>query len=157
MSIVANDTLIAGIPVWRYLYNATFANYQPLPGLGVFHGSEGRPPLPHLLHPLSHLTHILLPILVRTLTHFKPVPIIFGNLPNPANATAFELALSKYMQRVWANFAKNPFAGPPWPRYPAVGVLGTMNHTEFAVSATDLDTRCAFLNPVLGDVPSGGS
>lgn len=125
MSIVVNDSLSAGIPTWRYLYNATFPDLQPLPGLGVYHGSE--------------------------------VPLIFGNLPTPPNATAFEMTLSKYMQRVWANFAKNPQAGPPWPGYPSVAVLGTMNQTVTTVPAAELDTRCPFLNPYLEFVPSGGN
>jgi hypothetical protein len=49
MSMVANDSLSAGIPTWRYLYNATFPDIQPLPGLGVFHGSEGMPSIFTLL------------------------------------------------------------------------------------------------------------
>ena len=40
LSIVANDSLSAGIPTWRFLYNATFADIMPLPKLGVFHRSE---------------------------------------------------------------------------------------------------------------------
>lgn len=87
----------------------------------------------------------------------KTVPLIFGNLPTPPNATAFEMTLSKYMQMVWANFAKNPQAGPPWPGYPSVAVLGTMNQTVTTVPAAELDTRCPFLNPYLEFVPSGGN
>lgn len=37
---VANDTASIGIPAWRYYFNASFANTQYLPGLGVFHASE---------------------------------------------------------------------------------------------------------------------
>ena len=38
----ANDTAVSGIPAWRYYYNATFPNVQPVPGLdlGVYHSSE---------------------------------------------------------------------------------------------------------------------
>jgi hypothetical protein len=39
-SIVANDSVHAGIPTWRYLFNATFPNTQPVPGIGVYHSSE---------------------------------------------------------------------------------------------------------------------
>ena len=35
-----NDTASIGIPAWRYYFNASFANTQPYPGLGVFHSSE---------------------------------------------------------------------------------------------------------------------
>jgi hypothetical protein len=41
MAIAANDSLSAGILTWRYMYNTTFANIQPFPKLGVYHGSEG--------------------------------------------------------------------------------------------------------------------
>ena len=84
----------------------------------------------------------------------KTVPIIFGNLPTPPNATAFEMTLSKYMQGVWANFAKNPQAGPPWPQYPSVAVLGTMNRTVTTVPAAELDTQCSFLDPYLYEAPN---
>ncbi|KAK3707256.1 hypothetical protein LTR37_012257 [Vermiconidia calcicola] len=36
----ANATAQAGIPAWRYYYNASFANLQPYPELGVYHASE---------------------------------------------------------------------------------------------------------------------
>jgi hypothetical protein len=231
MSIVVNDSLSAGIPTWRYLYNATFPDIQPFPGLGAFHGSEGMPSIFILLRlcsrffgpsyscpptdplrwspsPLSRLDlvcgsrptkqswmlylHPPISLVVENLSHqksskrlfcfFKPkhqsipfplplslqksfaddvksktVPLIFGNLPTPPNATAFEMTLSKYMQRVWANFAKNPQAGPPWPQYPSVAVLGTMGRTVTTVPAAKLDTRCPFLNPYLELAPLGAS
>lgn len=61
------------------------------------------------------------------------------------------------MQSVWASFAKNPNAGPPWPPYPSVAVLGTMHQTVTTVPAEDLDTRCSFLDPYLEYVPNGDS
>ena len=36
----ANDTASIGIPTWRYYFNASFANTQGYPGLGVYHSSE---------------------------------------------------------------------------------------------------------------------
>ncbi|APA14266.1 hypothetical protein SS1G_11930 [Sclerotinia sclerotiorum 1980 UF-70] len=38
--IVANSSSAAGYPTYRYYFNATFANIQPLPGLGAYHSSE---------------------------------------------------------------------------------------------------------------------
>ena len=39
--ILANDSRFsAGLPTWRYFFNATFPNTQPYPGAGVWHGSE---------------------------------------------------------------------------------------------------------------------
>lgn len=37
---LANASLGAGIPTWRYYFNATFANTQIVPDLGVYHSSE---------------------------------------------------------------------------------------------------------------------
>lgn len=39
-AIAFNDTHQAGIPAYRYYYNATFPNLQPIQGLGVWHSSE---------------------------------------------------------------------------------------------------------------------
>ncbi|TGO38046.1 hypothetical protein BHYA_0083g00250 [Botrytis hyacinthi] len=39
-AIVANSSSAAGYPTFRYYYNATFANIQPVPGLGAYHSSE---------------------------------------------------------------------------------------------------------------------
>lgn len=36
----ANATASIGIPTWRYLFNASFANTQAYPNLGVYHSSE---------------------------------------------------------------------------------------------------------------------
>jgi carboxylesterase type B len=38
--LLANDSIKAGIPTWRYYFNATFANTQVFPDLGVYHSSE---------------------------------------------------------------------------------------------------------------------
>lgn len=38
--LLANDSAKAGIPTWRYYFNATFANTQAFPDLGVYHSSE---------------------------------------------------------------------------------------------------------------------
>lgn len=38
--IAANDTVTGGNKAWRYYFNATFANTQLAPGLGVYHSSE---------------------------------------------------------------------------------------------------------------------
>ncbi|KAK5076089.1 hypothetical protein LTR51_001769 [Lithohypha guttulata] len=86
-AIVANDTASARIPAWRYYYNATFANIQPIPGVnfGPYHASE--------------------------------IPIVFGTYPtynSPARgyATQTQARLSELMQNMWATFAKNPTGGP---------------------------------------------
>lgn len=86
-AIFANDSAAAGIPTWRYYYNATFANIQPVPGLnfGPYHASE--------------------------------IPIVYGTYgvyddPSRGTATASQMRLSELMQNMWATFAKNPAGGP---------------------------------------------
>ncbi|KAF2793174.1 alpha/beta-hydrolase [Melanomma pulvis-pyrius CBS 109.77] len=39
-ALVANDTATAGIPSWRFYFNASFPNTQTFPGEGVYHSSE---------------------------------------------------------------------------------------------------------------------
>lgn len=41
-----------------------------------------------------------------------------------ANATREQIALSKYMQTAWANFAKGPAKRPGWAVWPTIAVLG---------------------------------
>ncbi|MCJ1317754.1 hypothetical protein MMC15_003081 [Xylographa vitiligo] len=47
--------------------------------------------------------------------HSSEIPLVFGTYPT-AGATAQEVALSRYLQTAWADFAKNPAGGPGWPR-----------------------------------------
>jgi hypothetical protein len=58
--------------------------------------------------------------------HSSELGIVFGTYPR-ANATVFQDALSRYVQHLWANFAKDPygFKASAWPAGPnATGVLG---------------------------------
>ncbi len=55
--------------------------------------------------------------------HTAEIATVFGNFP-PKGATAFQLKLSRYMQKAWADFAKDPTAGPGWQQVPQVAVLG---------------------------------
>lgn len=82
---MTNDSAYAGIPTWRYYFNASFENTNPLPNLGVYHSSE-------------------IPLVFRT----------WEITDTPDNATVQEYALSQYMQHAWAMFAKNPQGGPGW-------------------------------------------
>jgi len=53
-ALYANATAAAGIPAWRYYFNATFPNTQVFPGLGVFHASEI--PLVFYTFPTNNMT-----------------------------------------------------------------------------------------------------
>lgn len=114
-SIVANQSAAAGFPTWRYFYNATFANLQPAPNLGVYHSSE--------------------------------IPIVFGTFDVAGNSTATEYALSRLVQKAWADFAKDPLGGPGWPEVgssDSVAVLGTAGGMGInVIEAEGLDARCA--------------
>ena len=113
--------------IWRYYYNASFPNLMLYPDLGAFHSSE--------------------------------IPQVWGtyDLVNPIGpATPTQEGLSKYMQTLWANFAKNPTAGPGWPALTAnlatnkLGELGGLNPTgETTILASSVDEPCALFDPVI--------
>ncbi|CCD50263.1 similar to liver carboxylesterase 1 precursor (secreted protein) [Botrytis cinerea T4] len=119
-AIVANSSSAAGYPTFRYYYNATFANIQPVPGLGAYHSSE--------------------------------IPLVFGNLPS--NSTPTEISLSALIQKSWADFAKNPQAGPGWNRlniFAGVNNVAVFNVNGLgSVNGGVLDKRCAVFKYGLG-------
>lgn len=55
--------------------------------------------------------------------HTAEISTLFGTFP-AKGVTAFQLKLSRYMQKAWADFAKNPAGGPGWSQVPQVAVLG---------------------------------
>lgn len=139
MALLANQTTHSDIPVWRYYYNATFPNISPLSGeLGVYHSSEIS---------LVWGTYPGGPV-------FATPASAQGLLPQNLPATAQQAALSQYMNAAWANFAKDPHAGPGW------NALGTFNYTDLAVlgangssgatliSRQEVDAQCHLLLPV---------
>lgn len=102
-SIITAQTASLGIPVWRYYFNATFPNTDTTTDRSypVVNGYGAY--------------------------HSAEIPIVWGTYSS-ANATADEIALSKIMQKAWADFAKDPYGkGPGWPRYDSgpAGVNGT--------------------------------
>lgn len=54
--------------------------------------------------------------------HSSEIVSVFGTYPQ-VGATREQTALSYLMQRVWANFAKDPYSGAGWPEVPTVGVF----------------------------------
>jgi carboxylesterase type B len=94
-ALVANASALASFPTWRYYYNASIPN----------------------INPNAALAALGLPTLNLGAYHSSEIPLVFGTYPSQG-ATAQEVALSKYMQTAWANFAKDPAGeGPGWPRY----------------------------------------
>jgi carboxylesterase 2 len=86
--------------------------------------------------------------------HSSEIPEVFGTYPT-AGATAQQIKLSAYMQRVWANFAKNPSSGAPWPKIGSnlgfeLGDLGANGSSgEITVSTAQTDVICLLFAPVL--------
>lgn len=125
-STLTNFLAANGYNTWRYRYEGIFSN------LAVFPGAQA--------------------------THTLEIPLVWGTYPldnvlGPATAT--EIALSRYMQTQWANFAKNPSAGPAWPKIGTnlgveLGVLGNTGAPTGEVTKPLLyaDLLCPVLNPV---------
>ncbi|KAK1640442.1 Alpha/Beta hydrolase protein [Colletotrichum phormii] len=60
--------------------------------------------------------------------HGSEIGFVFGNLPPPPATPDQALALSKFMQTAWANFAKNPTNGPGVPAWTQFsGMPGSMD------------------------------
>lgn len=122
---MANLSQAAGIPTWRYFFNASFPNTQPAAALGVnlaaFHSSE--------------------------------IGLVFSTYPS-IGTTAQEFALSEYMRGAWASFARNPVLGPGWNPLGTfggldLGVLGTNGSSGVTViKQSEVDSRCTILEPI---------
>lgn len=61
------------------------------------------------------------------------------------------------MQTTWANFAKNPYAGPGWPAWgSAVNDMGDIGvdgiYGEVAINSAAVDARCAIYNPLYASI-----
>ncbi|KAF2396625.1 Carboxylesterase [Trichodelitschia bisporula] len=118
-----SDSLAGRYPVWRYYYNATFPNLEKFPNAGAFHSAE--------------------------------IDLIFGTygkrLAGPESAlpsTPQENALSAYIQKSWANFAKNPLDGPGWlaAGTASADVLEFGSAEAKLIRASDIDSRCWLYN-----------
>ena len=120
---MANISATAGIPAWRYLFNATFPNTQPAAALGVNLGAY----------------------------HSSEIPIVFGSFPQ-AGATAQEVELSKFVSGAWSPFAKNPEGGPGWSKWEGknLGVIGSNGSIGVVtIPASDVYFRCPILEPII--------
>ncbi|KAF7912297.1 uncharacterized protein EAF01_001318 [Botrytis porri] len=84
--------------------------------------------------------------------HSSEIPLVFGNLP--ANSTAAEISLSALIQKSWANFAKNPQAGPGWKKLDVnagINKIAVFNVNGLgSVNGGELDKRRAVFKYNLG-------
>lgn len=134
-ALVANESALAGFPTWRYYFNASIPN----------------------LNPTAALAALGLPTLNLEAYHSSEIKLAFGTYPT-LGATPQEIALSKYMQTAWANFAKDPYGnGPGWPSYGsskgvnAVGLVGLGGNGSIAsamIPEYDVDFRCPLYSAI---------
>ncbi|KAA8645020.1 uncharacterized protein ATNIH1004_009231 [Aspergillus tanneri] len=134
-NLVSHANAQANNPTYRYYFNATFPNIQS-------------PALP----PSMNITNI-------GAYHASDIPLVFGTYDAYStfgNSTSGEVALSRFMQRSWANFAKDPYApaAPGWRGMNAngttdIGCLGcTANPTGVSLISEDVDSACSSFYPL---------
>lgn len=80
--------------------------------------------------------------------HSSEISEVFGTYPRGGVTTKQEM-LSQYMQKAWADFAKNPIYGPGWKQWPNVAVLGnSVRMIKQDAPDTEIDRKCALFNPI---------
>ncbi|KAL3440160.1 Carboxylesterase [Aspergillus insuetus] len=81
--------------------------------------------------------------------HSSEIGLVFGTY-RQQGATTFQGEMSRFMQKAWADFAKDPAAGPGWGGVTDVGVLGGLGgdgvETVVTVGQEVVDGRCAFFD-----------
>ncbi|KAM0277497.1 hypothetical protein ACHAQH_005775 [Verticillium albo-atrum] len=131
-ALVTKASAGADNPTWRYYFNATFPNTQAplvlpeygITNVGAYHASE--------------------------------IVIVFGTYgiyDEFAPSTEEQRALSRFMLRSWASFAKDPERGPGWTRATArrrtsVGCLGCDQNPKGVaeISSSSTDGACLVYN-----------
>ena len=77
--------------------------------------------------------------------------MIFGTYPKE-DATAEQIELSEFMRGAWAQFARDPAAGPGWEKlgdgsdYGVIGTEPTVGVT--VVDREEVDTKCELFAPI---------
>ncbi|KAF2035410.1 liver carboxylesterase 1 precursor [Setomelanomma holmii] len=117
-SSLANYLALAGYTTYRYRYDGVFSTVSTFPNAGAYHTAE--------------------------------IPEVFGTYPLSnqfGTATQQQIDLSAFMQKTWANFAKNPSGGVGWPEVLSfgneLGVLGYSGSSGLTVrSKLESDYPC---------------
>lgn len=126
-------------PQWRYYYRGVWPNQNPFAWLGSYHSSK--------------LTPTLLCTGIDWIFVSGEIPQIWGTAetwggnklggPN----TPEEAAFSRYIQRAWATFAKDPINGLSslgWPKY-------NLNENTLVQLAYNGSTIPQFVSPMVAD------
>lgn len=84
--------------------------------------------------------------------HGAELPVVWGTYPTE-NVTDQEIALSAFIQTAWANFAKDPMAGPGWRALDGTGdqlaCLGCGGSSGIQIMSTSvIDSRCSQYAPL---------
>jgi cholinesterase len=88
--------------------------------------------------------------------HASEIAFFFGTY-RAEGATPFQAELSNALQTAYADFAKNPTAGPGWPQVPTIGVFGNGVRPGVdeeglqaltTIPSEVLDVRCPLYYPV---------
>ncbi|KAE8420530.1 Carboxylesterase [Aspergillus pseudocaelatus] len=96
--------------------------------------------------------------------HSAEIEMVFGTYTQKG-ATKVQKELSQVIQKTWADFAKNPSAGPGWETVPRVGIFGDGPKTEGddvtqglfqTVDAKELDGRCQLYQGLYEALEAGG-
>lgn len=116
-----------GYNVWRYHYSFASPSLALFPDAGAFHAAE--------------------------------IPFAWGSIlgyRDVATPTQQEVALAKFMQTKWADFAKEPTAGPGWPQIGGKMSLtvaelgGEQSPTgQTLMAPKDLDEHCFLYDPII--------
>ncbi|KAF2258924.1 alpha/beta-hydrolase [Lojkania enalia] len=78
--------------------------------------------------------------------HYSEIPIVWGTYPRE-NATAYEKALSRYMQSAWATFARNPTGGPGWEALHRIASLGSGGILNTPIDSDMIGRNCFLFGP----------
>ncbi|KAH9233385.1 hypothetical protein K456DRAFT_1838338 [Colletotrichum gloeosporioides 23] len=128
--LVSRVSSQSNIPTWRYFYNASFPN---LAAEGYTSDELGA-------------------------SHGTDTAMIWGTYPQEG-ATDYQRELSRYLQKLWAGFIKDPSGkGPGWERVDAdgsniacIGCTGEVGELNLIASAT-IDGWCPTYEPFFGRV-----
>ncbi|KAG6844157.1 hypothetical protein H0H93_016633, partial [Arthromyces matolae] len=127
----ASHRVNAGVPTWRYKYQAVFPNISLRPDLRAFHGSQ--------------------------------LPIVFGTYSG-ANSTQTQQSLSRFVQRAWVAFTRDPEFGLNllqfgWPRLAEMGGPHKPTGIKLAREPPAVGAMCKLIEGAMvgiGDVLNDG-
>ncbi|KAH7085047.1 liver carboxylesterase 1 precursor [Paraphoma chrysanthemicola] len=123
-SSLANYLALNGYTTYRYRYDGVFPTVSTFANAGAYHTAE--------------------------------IPSVFGTYPLSnqfGTATQQQINLSAFMQKTWANLAKNPGGGVGWPKVLSLGnelgVLGYQGSSGVTVrSKLESDYPCLIYAPI---------